>query len=455
MKKLISISSFLVAILLSTNSFGQSNRQTTISGIWERSGPTELSLYRVLPGRLERIETFQLGEDKAFLFTFTADTEGYYVIGTGVPSTKLQKYTFYLKPGDHLSFIVNNTGYKLTGENTKENMAMAAWHEYILPLERSAYYPPFRQPLDEIFPLLEREPHVAKITGNKTFDESFVMFRKFDLADNAIRVLMMPRGGRQDVELPDFFKTLRVEDFAKTSDISMYPYSLLTNILWIENRVTGRTSSPNPIADLMNIVKNDTIKGELFLSNLSFAREILVMDELIRLYGSYIVTDDQRTRFQELKKHIAELQAASDVGKPGSDFTYQDINGNEVSFSDFRGKIVYIDVWATWCAPCRAEIPHLKKLKEHFYGNENLVIVGISIDAPRDIQKWKDFVAKENLGGIQLHSNSQSPDHISKLYSITGIPRFLLFDREGKIISLNAPKPSSPELIPLLTRLLE
>jgi thiol-disulfide isomerase/thioredoxin len=111
-------------------------------------------------------------------------------------------------------------------------------------------------------------------------------------------------------------------------------------------------------------------------------------------------------------------------------------------------------VWATWCGPCRAEIPHLKKVKDYFAENKNIVFVGISTDNPRDTQKWKDFVTKEKPGGIQLHGNIEGPMNISRLYQITGIPRFLLFDKQGNIVSLDAPRPSSAELIPMLTRLL-
>jgi thiol-disulfide isomerase/thioredoxin len=130
------------------------------------------------------------------------------------------------------------------------------------------------------------------------------------------------------------------------------------------------------------------------------------------------------------------------------------VNGNEVSFSDFKGKVVYVDVWATWCAPCRDEIPHLKELEEHFEGNKDIVLISISIDT--DAQRWKNFVLKEKLGGVQLFDYAKSSGSIVRLYPhFLGIPNFMLFDKEGKIVSIDAPRPSSPELIPLLNEILE
>jgi thiol-disulfide isomerase/thioredoxin len=114
-----------------------------------------------------------------------------------------------------------------------------------------------------------------------------------------------------------------------------------------------------------------------------------------------------------------------------------------------------VDVWATWCGPCRAELPHLKKTKEQFTNKDDIVFVGISTDAVKDIQKWKDFVAAEELPGVQLHGNVEGPQNIGKLYQIGTIPRFLLFDKQGNIVSVDAPRPSSPELVPLLKRLLQ
>ena len=89
------------------------------------------------------------------------------------------------------------------------------------------------------------------------------------------------------------------------------------------------------------------------------------------------------------------------AGGVAADFTYPDVNGKQVSLSDFKGKVVLIDVWATWCAPCRGEIPHLKKLEEEMKGMD-VIFLGVSVDEARNKQKWVDFIEQEKLGGIQV-----------------------------------------------------
>ena len=134
-------------------------------------------------------------------------------------------------------------------------------------------------------------------------------------------------------------------------------------------------------------------------------------------------------------------------GQLSADFTYPDASGKQVSLSDFRGKVVLVDVWATWCGPCRGELPHLKKLEEEMKGKE-VVFIGVSVDEEKNYDKWKKFIADEQLPGIQLFANGWSK--ITKDYKITGIPRFMVFDREGKVVESVAPRPSNPDLKALL-----
>ena len=104
-----------------------------------------------------------------------------------------------------------------------------------------------------------------------------------------------------------------------------------------------------------------------------------------------------------------------------------------------------MDVRATWCGPCRAQIPHLKKLEEEFHG-QDVVVVSYSVDAPKGLQKWKDMVADAELGGVQLIGDAAFKSSITVDCTIKGIPRFLLFVREGNIVTIDAPRPSDPKL---------
>jgi thiol-disulfide isomerase/thioredoxin len=139
-------------------------------------------------------------------------------------------------------------------------------------------------------------------------------------------------------------------------------------------------------------------------------------------------------------------------GKPSPKFNYPDVNGKNVSLDDLKGKYVYVDVWATWCGPCKREIPYLKELDAEYEGKD-LAIVSLSIDKLENKEKWLSMVKKEQLQGIQILADKEWNSEFVKAYNITGIPRFILIDPEGNIFDSNAPRPSDPRLKELLNSL--
>lgn len=168
-------------------------------------------------------------------------------------------------------------------------------------------------------------------------------------------------------------------------------------------------------------------------------------DKLLEIFHKNVTAP---TKVDEIKALCAKWEPL----KPGNlspSFTCQDINGKTVSLADLKGKFIYIDVWATWCGPCRGELPHLKKLEKE-YGEKDICFVSISCD--KNKKAWETMVAKEELKGVQLIFGED--DSFSKQYMITGIPRFILLDREGKILKANAPRPSSPATAKLFDELL-
>lgn len=148
----------------------------------------------------------------------------------------------------------------------------------------------------------------------------------------------------------------------------------------------------------------------------------------------------------------SKLLAPIKPGQPSPTFNYPDINGKKVSLNSLKGNYVYIDVWATWCAPCKEEIPYLKELYSE-YKDKNLKIVSLSIDKPEHKEKWKNMVENEGLTGIQIMVDNESNSDFIRDYNITGIPRFILVDPQGNIVDNNAPRPSDPELKKLFNEL--
>ncbi|WP_111709581.1 TlpA family protein disulfide reductase [Lutibacter citreus] len=168
--------------------------------------------------------------------------------------------------------------------------------------------------------------------------------------------------------------------------------------------------------------------------------------------NEFLKTSTNETHIARAKELFESLKVL-DAGQPSPKFeNYENYAGGTTSLDDLKGKYVYIDVWATWCGPCKAEIPFLKKIEETYHG-KNIQFVSISTDKQKDKDKWKKMIADEKLGGIQLITdNDFNTDFISE-YKIMGIPQFILLDPEGKIVKANAPRPSEKELVELFDQL--
>ena len=128
-------------------------------------------------------------------------------------------------------------------------------------------------------------------------------------------------------------------------------------------------------------------------------------------------------------------------GDMSIDFSYPNISSEMISLSSFRGRLVYVDVWATWCGPCIAEIPSLERLQKDY---ENMDIVFLSVSVDTDKEAWEKMLTEDQLGGVQLWADGWS--QITKSYAIFGIPRFMLVDKSGELIAVDAPRPSSNEI---------
>lgn len=240
-----------------------------------------------------------------------------------------------------------------------------------------------------------------------------------------------------DVNDPTFLEDENAYGFLKTyvnaNTSDEFEHSLLSNFDFINSTFSNQSTKDKLSYDLLKeYLKNET------LNNIEI------------LFEGYKSVQADTLKFNELKDLAVEMSVYNE-GKPALDFKYPNTRGDSISLSDFKGSLVYVDVWATWCGPCKREIPHLLEL-EAAYHNENIVFLSVSVDEEKDYDTWLAMLEEKEMGGVQLFASGWSK--ITKDYKINGIPRFMLFDSNGDIVNVRAPRPSNPAIRPLIDQYL-
>ncbi len=161
-------------------------------------------------------------------------------------------------------------------------------------------------------------------------------------------------------------------------------------------------------------------------------------DEAEDAYESFVAEN----RWEDLNEILTTSYQNALRVKPGNEapeFTLTDINGEEVSLSDFRNKVVYLDFWASWCGPCMREVPYAKELKKRLEGEDDLVFLYVSVDT--DEQAWRRTVEEREIQGVHLRVEGMSHE-VAQAYNVRGVPSFFIIDRNGIIHDNNPSRPS-------------
>lgn len=436
---------FLIGLCCCLAMLGYTQEYTVIKGSVKADKLKEVVLYQTVDGALQEYATTAVAPDGSYGFAFVPENAGFYTVGT-----KNMSHMVYVKGGEEVNLDIYEQEAKLNGKNTRENRVLWQWEDLSANLRlKGVYFMLSHSTFEDFFPDLEKfvvqvPEFKRKINSrNKVFDELLRMKIDYDVDYYAIMMLQTPRTKHPEKsDWPEWYSTIVSEKKFADDQVLLLPYGvkMVSCYTSFANRNSGKEYTQD---NCMEYVGNDRLKGEMVLMNAarykSYDQYLNMMDE----YGKYFVTPTQQARAEAMGTKLYDTRA----GGVAADFTYPDVKGKMVSLSDFKGKVVLVDVWATWCGPCRGEIPHLKKLEEEMQDTD-VVFMGVSVDEAKDKQKWLDFVAKEDLKGVQLLASGWSK--IAKDYKITGIPRFMVFDRKGNIVSVDAPRPSSAELKRLL-----
>ena len=245
-------------------------------------------------------------------------------------------------------------------------------------------------------------------------------------------------------ELEDFCAAV---DLDNATDFNDYPeyQTLVHNIFKLRiysYKVQYEFDDPwgKILADFKTI-KSENIKqalAPLLIEGVSPTSAATTNEELMALISQIIKNTEL---LQELNQRV-NLVNKLKSGQPFPPFEgVVDINDKPISFEqlNLKRKMLFIDIWATYCPDCRKELPALETLQQTYKGKP-ITFVSISVD--RDKEAWKTMVKEKKLNGIHLYASPETKELFKKLYDLRSIPRYMLVDKEGNIISINAPMPS-------------
>ena len=155
------------------------------------------------------------------------------------------------------------------------------------------------------------------------------------------------------------------------------------------------------------------------------------------------------------KDESIKVVTKSQTKSGGLNFSFKGLDGNLINLNDFKGKVVYVDFWASWCGPCRVQFPYSHKLQDRFSEKQkkSIVFLYISIDASED--RWKSAVRSNKLEGVQGISPGNWNSEAVRKFGISGIPRYMIIGKDGKIAESKSQPPSSPVVYDKLIKLIE
>jgi thiol-disulfide isomerase/thioredoxin len=174
-----------------------------------------------------------------------------------------------------------------------------------------------------------------------------------------------------------------------------------------------------------------------------------------KLFSEYIFNKSLIAIYEEMQRNTTLVLPVINNGHS----VWSRLNGtggienySKESIMDFilkkhKGKVIYVDFWATWCGPCRAEMPEAKGLHQ-FYKGKNIVFVNICLKS--DKKKWAEMVVKDDISGENYYVENDMADLLMSKYNMSGVPTYKLIGRDGKLIDANAPRPSNFDKLTLV-----
>lgn len=396
-----------------------------------------------------------ISENGAFSDTLHLKKDGFYQLFVGRESTEV-----YLEKGKSLSVNLNSDEFdeslKYTGDLANVNNFLASkylWGEQkmdskeVFSLDENKFKQRLAQNQKSIDSL-----YAANKIDNENFKQKFDEQEKYGNAlmienyKDAHRYYTGDETYRVSDNFYDEIKDINFKDTLAYRNSVAYQNLLDAHFSRLINEETFESGDNSQTIMYLKMVNealpNGYTKDKMMSSYLQFG--LKPDGNLDEAYNIYKNSNPNPESLAKLTERYNKLKSITE-GNPSPTFNYENHKGGTTDLAALKGKYVYVDVWATWCGPCLREIPSLKEVEKDYH-NKNVQFVSISIDEPKDYDKWKAMVSEKELSGIQLMADNNWKSKFVEDYAIMGIPRFILIDPQGNIVSADAPRPSDPDL---------
>lgn len=408
-----------------------------------------------LSGRIENEDSIVSIWVEDSIYTFSLDENNFF---SGDILLKKRQYAtllfksllnLYLAPGEDLEIYMNAMNFSsslnfrgsLGGINSylKEQEVAVFFDKDSYALGEQEFVDRMKQLIEEKIQLLEA----------KNFDESFTALEKerihYSIAEQVLAYPLYRRANGEENYRPgpvfsDFLSSfsLNKEELFGTKDYRAF----LLNFVYLQGR-QGKETDENysdAIANyILSTITNPTIKNFL-LTELVY-RHILEnnglngADYLLKVFRRECTDVNKVAYVNELISHWEKLQA----GYPAPHFSVENMTGQKVTLEDYKGSYLYVTVWATWCVPCKNELPYLNLLQKE-YAAKNIKFLTVAVDKPENRKIWQHFLQQHHYGGT--HTFSSTEGKFNENYMVISVPRFILIAPDGTLVNSNAPRPS-------------
>lgn len=288
--------------------------------------------------------------------------------------------------------------------------------------------------LNNCFMILRSGEYITRNRGEKE-DILFLLRRipSIDLNDSTVITFM--RQYNPD-KFTDYYYMLRALKKGETFDAARDGISMSTEF-------PTRPLNHNDYTKLKDIFShNNTLLHDTYLEKLKFLfrnngcpKEIAELQPIIE---SHVADSPLK---QEILKLYAQYASLAE-GKPAPLSPLEDADGKGYTFTDFKGKVIVVDIWATWCCSCIEKIPKFIQLKDEFRENKNIIFLTISIDRKSARDRWLKAIKENNMTEmLNLIPASPENSRFETEYHVVGVPRYFIIDKKGKIVTTFAPSP--------------